>query len=236
MKINEEKGSISTEGIRHIAFIMDGNGRWAKKRLMPREKGHAAGAKKFKEIIRYLSQTDIECITVYAFSTENWKRPKNEVDAIMRLLREYIDEAEKEFHKNEVCVRFIGNRTVFDKETKDKMFRIEQLTSSYKKTVCIAVNYGGRAEITDAVNALIAAGKTEITEEDITKAIYSGIVPPPDMIVRTGGEYRLSNFLLWQSAYAELFFTNTLWPDLSTDEINEMIREFQLRNRRYGGI
>ena len=191
---------------KHIAFIMDGNGRWAKKRLMPREKGHVAGAKKFKEIVRYLSKTDIECVTVYAFSTENWKRPKNEVNAIMSLLRDYIDEAEKEFHKNEVCVRFIGNRD------------------------------GGRAEITDAINALIAEGKTSITEDDITKTIYSGIVPPPDMIVRTGGECRLSNFLLWQSAYAELFFTNTLWPDLSTDEINEMIREFQSRNRRYGGI
>ena len=236
MKINEAKSDISTEGIRHIAFIMDGNGRWAKKRLMPREKGHVAGAKKFKEIVRYLSKTDIECVTVYAFSTENWKRPKNEVNAIMSLLRDYIDEAEKEFHKNEVCVRFIGNRDVFDKETKDRMAHVEQLTSIYKKTVCIAVNYGGRAEITDAINALIAEGKTSITEDDITKTIYSGIVPPPDMIVRTGGECRLSNFLLWQSAYAELFFTNTLWPDLSTDEINEMIREFQSRNRRYGGI
>ena len=236
MKTNEAKNAISTEGIRHIAFIMDGNGRWAKKRLMPREKGHVAGAKKFKEIVRYLSQTDIECVTVYAFSTENWKRPKNEVNAIMGLLRDYIDEAEKEFQKNEVCVRFIGNRAVFDNETKDRMARVEQLTSIYKKTVCIAVNYGGKAEIIDAVNTLIAEGKTSITEDDITKTIYSGIVPPPDMIVRTGGECRLSNFLLWQSAYAELFFTNTLWPDLSTDEIDEMIREFQSRNRRYGGI
>ncbi len=222
--------------VRHIAFIMDGNGRWAKKRLLPREKGHVEGAKKFKEIVRYLSTTEIEYVTVYAFSTENWKRPKNEVDAIMRLLREYIDEVEREFHENKVRVLFFGNRTVFDKETKDKMARVEHLTASHKKTVCIALNYGGKGEIVDAVNKLIAEGKTEIAENDITNTIYSGVIPPPDMIVRTGGEYRLSNFLLWQSAYAELFFTNTLWPDLTTDEIDKMIEDFHSRNRRYGGI
>ena len=236
MKINEAKKDIQTSGLRHIAFIMDGNGRWAKKRLMPREQGHVAGAKKFKEIVRHLSKTGIECVTVYAFSTENWKRPKHEVDAIMRLLRNYMDEAEQEFGQNEVRVIFLGNRSVFDKETKDKMARVEKLTSIYKKTVCIALNYGGRGEIVDAINALVQNGKLVFTEDDITDSIYSGVVPPPDMIVRTGGEYRLSNFLLWQSAYAELFFTDTLWPDLTTEEVDKMITEFQLRNRRYGGI
>lgn len=232
-----KKNDVKTENqLRHIAFIMDGNGRWAKKRLLPREKGHVAGAKKFKEIIRYLSDTEIEYVTVYAFSTENWIRPKSEVDAIMKLLRDYIDEAEHEFQKNEVRVLFIGNRNVFDKETKDKMLRVEKMTAIHKKTVCIALNYGGKGEIVDAVNQLIAEGKTEISEADITNTIYSGVLPPPDMIVRTGGEFRLSNFLLWQSAYAELFFTNTLWPDLTTEEIDKMIEDFHSRNRRYGGI
>ena len=220
----------------HIAFIMDGNGRWAKKRLMPREYGHSAGAKKFKEIIRHLSGRGVDCITVYAFSTENWKRPKKEVDTIMRLFREYIGEAEKECESNDVRIRFIGNREVFDDRMKREMAKVEQMTASRSKTLCIAINYGGRGEIVDAVNALIAAGKTSVSEDDITGAIYSGAVPPPDIIVRTGGEVRLSNFLMWQSAYAELFFTDTLWPDLTTEEVDAIIEAYYQRNRRYGGL
>lgn len=221
---------------KHIAFIMDGNGRWAKKHLMPREYGHSVGAKKFREIAQYCADRGVENVTVYAFSTENWKRPQKEVDAIMRLFREYINEAERDFGKSDVRIRFIGNRDVFDEELQNEMDRVEKLTADRKKTLCIAINYGGRGEIVDAVNQLIASGKKEITEEDITKSIYSGVVPPPDMIVRTGGELRLSNFLLWQSAYAELFFTETLWPDLTTDEVDRLIETFYQRNRRYGGI
>lgn len=222
--------------IHHIAFIMDGNGRWAKKRLMPREYGHSAGAKKFREIIRHCKDKGIDCVTVYAFSTENWKRPKNEIDTILKLFREYIDEAEQDFQKNDVRVLFIGNRDVFDEEIKVKMAELERLTASRSKTVCVAINYGGRGEIVDAVNSLIRRGKSSISEEDITGAIYSGAVPPPDIIVRTGGEMRLSNFLLWQSAYAELFFTDTLWPDFSCREVDDIIEKFYQRNRRYGGI
>jgi len=221
---------------KHIAFIMDGNGRWAKKQSKPREYGHYYGAKKFKEIIQHCADGGVECVTVYAFSTENWKRPKNEVDAIMNLFREYIHEAERNFKNSDVRIRFIGNRDVFDLKMKNEMARVEKLTESRTKTLCIAMNYGGRGEIVDAVNHLIASGKTSVTEEDITNTIYSGAVPPPDMIIRTGGEVRLSNFLLWQSAYSELFFTDTLWPDLTTEEVDRLIDTYYQRNRRYGGV
>ena len=222
--------------IRHIAFIMDGNGRWEKKRHLPREYGHSPGAKKFREIIRHCADRGINCVTVYAFSTENWKRPKKEVNTIMKLFRDYIQEAERDFEKNDVRVIFIGNRSVFDERIRSEMEKVENLTASRSKTLCVAINYGGRGEIVDAVNSLIAGGAVSVTEEDITNAIYSGVVPPPDLIVRTGGEMRLSNFLLWQSAYAELFFTDTLWPDFTTTEVDSIIEEFYRRNRRYGGV
>ncbi|MBQ0126031.1 MAG: di-trans,poly-cis-decaprenylcistransferase [Clostridiales bacterium] len=224
----------TSNGVKHIAFIMDGNGRWANKRNMPREYGHRAGAEKFKEIIRYCGKIGIETVTVYAFSTENWKRPKNEVNAIFDLLRKYIAEAKT--MEDRVRVRFIGDISAFDGNLQNQMKALEKETESYTRTVCIAVNYGGHAEIVNAVNELIANGKSAITEEDITNTIYSGQVPPPDMIVRTGGEYRLSNFLLWQSSYAELFFTDVLWPDLSTDDVDRFVEEFKNRKRRFGGI
>lgn len=222
--------------IHHMAFIMDGNGRWAKKRHLPREYGHSAGAKKFREIIRHCADRGISCVTVYAFSTENWKRPKKEVNTIMKLFRDYIKEAERDFEKNDVRVIFIGNRKVFDEKLRREMETVERLTASRSKILCVAINYGGRGEIVDAVNSLIAKGAASVTEEDITNAIYSGVVPPPDLIVRTGGEMRLSNFMLWQSAYSELFFTDTLWPDFTTDEVDSIIEQFCQRNRRYGGI
>lgn len=221
---------------KHVAFIMDGNGRWAKKRMYPREYGHRIGAKKFREIVQHCADIGIEYVTVYAFSTENWKRPQKEVDAIMQLFRDYIREALSDFEKKEIRILFIGNRDVFDDEMKSEMKKVEELTANRHKTLSIAINYGGKGEIVDAVNRMIAKGKTSITEEDITKEIYSGSVPPPDMIVRTGGEMRLSNFLLWQSAYSELFFTETLWPDLKNDEVDSMIEAYSQRNRRYGGV
>ena len=154
----------------------------------------------------------------------------------MKLFRDYIQEAERDFEKNDVRVIFIGNRSVFDERIRSEMEKVENLTASRSKTLCVAINYGGRGEIVDAVNSLIAGGAVSVTEEDITNAIYSGVVPPPDLIVRTGGEMRLSNFLLWQSAYAELFFTDTLWPDFTTTEVDSIIEEFYRRNRRYGGV
>ena len=221
-------------GIKHIAFIMDGNGRWDKKRLMPREFGHKVGAEKFKEVLNYCKSIDIDIVTVYAFSTENWKRPKNEVNSLMQLFEQFTDDAMQS--KEPFRVIFIGDRSVMNPELVEKMNNLEKKTENSIKTVCIALNYGGRAEIVNAVNTLISQGKKTITEDDITSTIYSGKLPPPDMIVRTGGEYRLSNFLMWQSSYSELFFTNTLWPDLTTEEIGEMIAEFAGRKRRFGGI
>ena len=221
---------------KHIAFIMDGNGRWAKKRMLPREHGHVVGAKKFKEIVQHCADIGVECVTVYAFSTENWKRPQKEVDAIMQLFRDYIREAIRNFEQKDTRILFIGNRDVFDDDLKVEMEKAEKLTADRHKSLCIAINYGGRGEIVDAVNKMISNGKTSITEEDITREIYSGVVPPPDMIIRTGGEIRLSNFLLWQSAYAELFFTETLWPDLKTEEVDSLIETYYQRNRRYGGV
>ena len=221
--------------IKHVAFIMDGNGRWAKKRMMPREYGHSFGAKKFKETASYCYEKGIPYITFYAFSTENWKRPASEVNAIMKLFVNYLDEAKKSLDKD-VGILFLGSKAPFSEEIRSKMEFLENATADRPKKLCIAINYGGRAEIVDAVNKLIAQGKTEISEDDITSTIYSGACPPPDMIIRTGGEYRLSNFLMWQSAYSELFFTDTLWPDLKTEEIDDIIDQFGKRKRRFGGI
>ena len=225
---------ININGIKHIAFIMDGNGRWAKKRLMPREYGHKYGAEKFKEIVRYCRSIGINTVTVYAFSTENWKRPKVEIDTLIALFADYIKQAEDDNEGSHII--FLGDKSAFGEKTKREMEELERSTEGNPRTLCVAMNYGGHAEIVDAVNKLIKAGKTEITEDDITKTICSGVVPPPDMIVRTGGELRLSNFLLWQSSYAELFFTNTLWPDFTKEELNGMIEEFGKRKRRFGGV
>ena len=222
-------------GIKHIAFIMDGNGRWAKKRMMPREYGHTFGAKKFKEIASHCYDIGVPYVTFYAFSTENWKRPANEVNAIMKLFMDYLDEAKKSLDKD-VGIVFLGSKAPFSYEMRAKMEFLESETAERPKKLCIAINYGGRAEIVDAVNKLIAEGKTAFTEDDITSNIYSGVCPAPDMIVRTGGEMRLSNFLMWQSVYSELFFTDTLWPDLKNSEVDEMIEQFGNRKRRFGGV
>lgn len=228
---------MAENNIRHIAFIMDGNGRWAKSKGMSREYGHSEGAKKFREIVRHCGDVGIENVTVYAFSTENWKRPKKEVDSIMKIMKSFISEAKKTYKRDKMRIVFIGNKSVFDDKTKAELCRLEEITACYGgRTLCIALNYGGRAEIVDAVNALIASGKQSVTEDEITAAIYSGVCPPPDMIVRTGGEKRLSNFLLWQSSYSELFFTDTLWPDFTTEELDGIIAEFSNRKRRYGGV
>ena len=189
--------------VKHIALIMDGNGRWAQAKGMPREFGHKEGAKKFKEIARYCGDIGIDYVTLYAFSTENWKRPKKEVDALMNILKVFISDAKRTYKVDKRRFVFLGDRSVFDENTRASLDEIERLSSGFEKTVNVALNYGGRAEIVDAVNKMIADGMTNITENDITEHIYSGYCPPPDMIIRTGGEKRLSNFLLWQSSYAE---------------------------------
>ncbi len=216
---------------------MDGNGRWAKKRLLPREFGHREGAKKFRDIVEYcLEYKKIKYVSVYAFSTENWKRPEKEVKGILNLFYDYMNTCIKENDKNKMRVRFLGNRSVFSESYQAKMAETEQVTSKYERTLGICINYGGKDEIVDAVNKLIAEGKTTITKEDITNTIYTGVMPPPDMIVRTGGEYRLSNYFMWQSAYSELFFTKTLWPDFSKKEVDELVEEYKGRQRNFGGV
>lgn len=229
---------IADDRLRHIAFIMDGNGRWAKKRGMPREYGHRAGAETFRRITAYCKDIGIKIITVYAFSTENWKRPKPEVDSIMALLRKYIEEAISDVDKNRIRFIFIGDRSPFSENIKSLMNKLETMSKKYNDDYILnmAINYGGRDDIIHAVNSLIASGVSSVTEDDITGSLYTKDTPPPDLIIRTANERRLSNFLLWQAAYSELYFTETLWPDLSDRDVDEAVTDFYSRIRRYGGI
>ena len=224
------------DNFRHIAFIMDGNGRWAKKRGMPREFGHKAGAETFRKICSYCHEIGFKAVTVYAFSTENWKRPKHEVDAIMNLLGSFLDELMKDYEKYSNRIRFIGDISVLTPSLKEKIAYAESLNPDSDRIINIALNYGGRAELAHAFNTLVADGKTTVTEEDISNALYTAESGDPDMIVRTGGDLRISNFLLWQAAYAELYFTDKLWPDLTSSDVDDMVRDFYSRKRRYGGL
>ena len=224
------------DNFRHIAFIMDGNGRWAKKRGMPREFGHKAGAETFRKICSYCHEIGFKAVTVYAFSTENWKRPKHEVDAIMNLLGSFLDELMKDYEKYSNRIRFIGDTSVLTPSLKEKIAYAESLNPDSDRIINIALNYGGRAELAHAFNTLVADGKTTVTEEDISNALYTAESGDPDMIVRTGGDLRISNFLLGQAAYAELYFTDKLWPDLTSSDVDDMVRDFYSRKRRYGGL
>jgi undecaprenyl diphosphate synthase len=224
------------ERLRHIAFIMDGNGRWAKKRGMPRSFGHKEGVKTFDRIANYCAEIGLQAVTVYAFSTENWKRPADEVEALMDLIDKYLDEFIKRASDYQVSLQFIGDMTALNPIIQEKIRKVEQLSFGKPCKLCVALNYGGRDEIVHACNTLIAEGKTAITEQDICKRLYTADVPDPDLIVRTGGEMRLSNFLLWQAAYSEFYATEKLWPDMTPDDVNEAIDAFYKRSRRFGGI
>ena len=224
---------VKQSGLRHIAFIMDGNGRWAKKRMLPREAGHKVGADNFKTIVRYCKKIGMECCTVYAFSTENIKRPKREVEALFRLLISFIEEAAEE---DDIEFRFIGEPGELGELIGERTKALEDSTRGRRYRLNIAFNYGGRAEIVRAVNRLIAEGKTSVTEDDISANLYTAGRPEPDLIVRTGAETRISNFLLWQAAYAELIFSDVLWPDYSTSDVDAAVREFASRSRRFGGL
>lgn len=235
-KISEEtkqlREVVIDSGLKHVAFIMDGNGRWAQKRGMPREYGHKHGTETFKRVISHCYDLGLECVTVYAFSTENWKRPQKEVDSIMKLLETYLDGK----YPESACVRFIGDRSPLSDKLKIKMEKAEKETAGRPFRVNVALNYGSRAEITNAFNQLLSNGRTKITEDDITSHLYTNGSPELDLVVRTGGDLRISNFLLWQAAYAEFYFTDTLWPDLSDNDVNDAIRSFCSRNRRFGGL
>ena len=220
----------------HIAFIMDGNGRWAERRGLPREAGHRAGAENFRRVVRLCGDAGIRTVTVYAFSTENWKRPQKEVEELMRLLSRYLDEVLEKIGQEQVTLRFLGDPAPLDPALREKIRRAEQATAGQDRVVNVALNYGGRDEIVHAVNALLSQGKRHVTEEDISRNLYTAAQRDPDLVVRTGGDIRTSNFLMWQSAYAEYYFTDVLWPDLDADVLAAAIREFYSRKRRYGGL
>ncbi|MDD6094988.1 MAG: polyprenyl diphosphate synthase [Clostridia bacterium] len=228
--------TVSQSGLRHIAFIMDGNGRWARRRALPREAGHSVGTKTFKKTVTLCRDYGITTVTTYAFSTENWKRPEKEISEIMRLLDVYIKEAEDDNEKNKIRYIFLGEKSRLGDELREKCEYLENLTKDNTLVLNIALNYGGRDEIVRTVNKLIAEGKKEITEDDISANLFTRLSPDPDLIVRTGGEYRLSNFLMWQSAYSELYFTDCLWPDYNETELRRAIVEFSKRQRRFGGV
>lgn len=222
----------------HIAIIMDGNGRWAKKRALPRTAGHAAGSKKFKEIARYCNKIGLKYLTVYAFSTENWKRPKDEVDNIMKIFKEYLEDT-KNFKDENIKLQFIGDRSVLDPDIQRLMKQSEEDSKNATGLhLNIAINYGGRDEIVHAVKDIIASGvkADDVTEQMISERLYTSGQPDPDFIIRPSGEYRLSNYLIWQAAYAEYWFSDILWPDFKTSDLEKAIDDFNKRNRRFGGV
>jgi len=222
----------------HIAIIMDGNGRWAKKRSLPRSAGHVAGAKTFKEIAKYCNKIGVKYLTVYAFSTENWKRPQAEVDGIMNLLRDYLKDATN-FKSENIKLKFIGDFAPLAEDIRELIIKDEKESENATGLqVNIALNYGGRDELTHAVRSIVESGVApeDITEELISDNLYTTGQPDPDLIIRPSGEYRLSNYLIWQSAYAEFWFSDILWPDFKPEHLEQAIDAFNHRNRRFGGV
>ena len=228
---------------RHIAIIMDGNGRWAKKRGLPRTAGHAAGAESFRRIANYCRSIGVEYLTVYAFSTENWKRSQEEVGGIMRLLGQYLREALQDMAKNHVRFKFFGDLSRLSPELQKLCLDAEKQSSAFADVqVNFCLNYGGRDELVMAAKAFardVADGKRkaeELTEDMLSGYLYSANVPDPELIIRPSGEMRTSNFLLWQSAYSEYVFMDVLWPDFGPKDLDKAIEEFYRRNRRFGGV
>ncbi|MBS7360430.1 MAG: isoprenyl transferase [Oscillospiraceae bacterium] len=230
----------------HIGFIMYGNGRWATERGLERSEGHKAGAKTYRKIVEYCSQIGIKYVTFYAFSTENWNRPKKEVAGLMKLFKEYLLDGDSQLSENDIHqmrLNFIGERKGLPKDLLRLIEKAERETAKYNRfTVNIALNYGGRAEITHAVKEIAQKVKNgemsvnDITETTVSNSIYTAGQPDPDIIVRPSGEYRISNFLIWQSAYSEFWYSNVLWPDFSEEDVNQLLIDYQNRNRRFGGV
>lgn len=222
----------------HVAIIMDGNGRWAKKRHLPRTAGHAAGSKTFKEIARYANKIGLKYLTVYAFSTENWKRPEEEVKNIMDILRDYLRDVDN-FKEENIKVKFIGDLTRLEDDIIELMEQAEKKSQNATGlNLNIAINYGGRDEIVHAVKKMVAEGVAaeDITESTLSDYLYTAGQPDPDFIIRPSGEYRLSNFLIWQSAYAEYWFSDILWPDFKPRHLEKALESYMGRSRRFGGI
>ena len=232
MKPNKDKPAINS-----VAIIMDGNGRWAKKRLLPRTMGHKAGAAIIESVLEAFKARGIHYVTLYAFSTENWKRPVEEVDAIMNLVYKYLDEVvvERINSDPDFSMRFLGDKAALPEKLRNKCIEIEEMAKDRSFVCNLALNYGGRDEIVHAANEALKRG-LPITEETISAFTYTAGTPDPDLVIRTGGEFRTSNFLLWQSAYSEYIVLDTLWPDISEKDIDFCISQFGTRNRRFGGL
>lgn len=228
---------------RHVAIIMDGNGRWAKRRNLPRTAGHAAGAETFRRIATYCKEIGLEYLTVYAFSTENWKRPPQEVSAIMTLLKKYLLEAIGQMERDKVKMAFFGDLSPLPEELRLLCEQTEEISKHYDGVqVNICLNYGGRDELLRAAKAYAAdcmdgkADPNHLTGEDFSDYLFSKDIPDPDLVIRPSGEIRISNFLLWQSAYSEFYFTDVLWPDFDKEELHRALAAYQNRSRRFGGI
>jgi len=239
LKHNEEPTAVPA----HIGIIMDGNGRWAKKRGLPRQAGHVTGAKVFRTIAKHCEKRGIKVATFYTFSTENWKRPREEVDAIMNLLREYLKESLADFKKENIRTCFIGDRTVLAEDIQELMREAEEATANKTGMILnIAINYGGRAELTTAMRAIAEKVQNgsltpeEIDEACIEQHLYTAGQPEVDLILRPSGEYRLSNFLIWQCAYAEYVFDDILWPEFTTKDLDRALAVYAGRHRRFGGV
>ena len=241
MLFNKKKELDRNNIPKHIAIIMDGNGRWAKKRGLSRSMGHREGSRTLKKIVEECYRLGIRYLTVYAFSTENWSRPKEEVDELMKLLLEYLRNAEKELAGKNVRIRVIGDKKRLPEEIVKEIERVEKNTENIEGLdFIIALNYGGRQEIVDAVSRLVEdfkAGQiSSIDEKAISERLYTYGIPDPDLLIRTSGEMRLSNFLIWQSSYTEFYFCDVLWPDFSAANLREAIISYQGRQRRFGGV
>ncbi len=220
---------------RHIAIIMDGNGRWAKKRLLPRTAGHKVGLDTFVNTVDACSDMGIEYLTVYAFSSENWNREASEVTALMELMSRGITKYEPEMVRKNIRLKLMGDMDRFEEKYRAPLLAVqERLSKNSGMTLCICLSYGGRQEIVRAFNLLAQQGKTEITAEDISANLYSAGVPDPDLVIRTSGEYRISNFLLWQSAYSEYYFADVFWPDFDKSQLEKAINSYAKRERRFG--
>lgn len=220
---------------RHVAIIMDGNGRWAKKRLLPRTAGHKVGLNTFINTADACNDMGIEYLTVYAFSAENWNRPKEEVNTLMELMSDGIAKYEPELAKRNIKLKLLGDIERFEPPYRENLIAVEsRLSANTGMTLCICLSYGGRQELVHAMNELIKEGKTEITASDIERHLYSAGVPDPDLVIRTSGEYRISNFLLWQSAYSEYYFADVYWPDFDKKELTKALESYSKRERRYG--
>ena len=219
----------------HIAIIMDGNGRWAKNQNKPRVFGHKAGANTLRKLMEYCNKIGVTYLTVYAFSTENWKRSQEEVDALMFLFKSYIKSERENLLKNKIRFMVSGREEGVNPSLMEAIKELEEVTSKdYEMTLNIAFNYGGRAEIIDAVNKILKDGKASVTEEEFSKYLYNDI-PDPDFVIRTSGEFRISNFLLWQIAYSEIYITDKYWPDFDEVEMEKAILSYSKRERRFGG-